>query len=84
MNRKSPYQWTRRQPFEPFRLRPSNGAIGAIRPPDMILPTRQEVIVAVPAADARNEGAERGIWIACPHIVQIGPLDVSAPKEGRP
>lgn len=66
--------FTRRQPFEPFRVVLTDGATYEIRHPDMILPTRRTVTIGIPA-EPGQEIAERSITAALLHVVRVEPME---------
>ena len=65
------------QPFEPIRLKLTNGSTYEVRHPEMMIVTRRSVAVAV-YPDGSDE-AEYATFIATEHIVEIEPL--SAGKQ---
>lgn len=69
--------FTRRQPFEPFRVVLTDGATYEIRHPDMILPTRRTVTIGIPAGPGQ-EIAERSITAAMIHVVRVEPMETAA------
>jgi hypothetical protein len=69
-------EWTRRQPFEPFVLRLSNGISHEIRHPDMVIPTRTKLHIGV--LDPQNAEIERVVHVSLLHVVQIEPMEHSA------
>jgi hypothetical protein len=79
------FEWTRRQPFEPFLIRVSNGNEYAIRHPDMVIPTIDYVNIAIPSDPSTGrQGYAKTTWVSMLHVVEIVPLDApSKPKKTR-
>ena len=69
--------FTRRQPFEPFRVVLTDGATYEIRHPDMMLPTLRTVTIGIPA-EPGQEVAERSITAAMIHVVSVEPMERAA------
>jgi hypothetical protein len=51
MNREAMLELRRRQPFEPFEVRLTNGEKHKVRHPEMALVQRSRVIITVPNSD---------------------------------
>ena len=80
MRQQSLLEWTRRQPFEPFRIRCTDGTVYEIRHPGLVMPTLSEVVVGIPGP---NGAARRATFVSYYHIVRIEPLD-SNPSGANP
>jgi hypothetical protein len=70
--------FTRKKPFEPFRLLVTDGTTYDIRHPEFCMVLQTSVIVGVPGSPAGNV-PERAEWIDARHIVKVIPLAQSAP-----
>jgi hypothetical protein len=66
------------RPFQPFRIRLSNGIVHEIRHPEMVMPTASSVIVGTPAHDAPLPAVGDYVIVSLLHIVQLEPLSVAA------
>jgi hypothetical protein len=66
-------EWTRRRPFEPFRLYVSDGTAYEIRHPELCMPTFSTVIIGLPR-DPAQPIAERATMISLLHVVRVEPL----------
>ena len=75
-------RFTRRRPFEPFRIVVSDGTAYEIRHPDFCMVLQTSVIVGLPGMDP-PETAE---WIDARHILKVIPLGPSTlgPEGGAP
>jgi hypothetical protein len=62
-------QHVRREPFEPFRVFISDGKAYEVRHPEMILVSRREVVIAVPADE--GELPEHTAFCDPLHITRI-------------
>ena len=72
MRRDEILQLLRQQPFQPFRLRLSNGIVHEIRHPDMGIVTPSAMVVGVPSQGAAAvDAAENFVIISLVHIVQV-------------
>ncbi len=58
------------QPFEPFRVYLSDGAVYEIRHPDMAIAQRSKVTVGVPGPTGADMPAERTVNCALIHITR--------------
>ncbi len=65
----------RARPFQPFRIRLSDGASYEIRHPDMAIVQRSKVTVAVPGPRGPDGPAERTASCALVHITRTEPID---------
>jgi len=72
-------EWTRRQPFEPFVIRCSDGTAYEIRHPELVMPTLSEVVVGIPGP---NGAARRATFVSYYHIVRIEPLNANPTGAG--
>ncbi len=70
MNADAIHEWLRRQPFQPFEMRLSNGEIHEVRHPELVLLARTHLALADPAAD-------RIQFIALMHVNSIGALQTA-------
>jgi hypothetical protein len=66
-------QFTRKKPFEPFRLLVSDGSAYDIRHPEFCMVLQTSVIVGVPG-DPQAKVPETAEWIDARHIVKVVPL----------
>jgi hypothetical protein len=66
-------EWTRRQPFIPFRLHVLDGRTFDIRHSEMCMPTSSIVVIGLPR-DPAQPIAERSEFISLEYIVRIEPL----------
>lgn len=82
-------RFTRREPFEPFRLQVTDGTTYDIRHPEFCMVLQTSVIVGVPGNPAGNV-PETAEWIDARHIVKVIPLTQApaggdaAPSNGAP
>ena len=67
MNRDAMLELLRRQPFEPFEMRLTNGEKHKIRHPEMALLQRSRIVVSVPNSD-------RMVIIPLLHIASVETL----------
>jgi hypothetical protein len=74
-------KFTRKRPFEPFRLVVSDGTTHDIRHPEFCMVLQASVIIGVPGAPESGipESAE---WIDARHIVKVIPLTQATPGAG--
>lgn len=72
MDQLSLMKWTRRQPFEPYRICLTDGTSYEIRHQGLVMPTQREAVVGI----AGPKGTAREVTFVCySHIVKIEPLD---------
>jgi hypothetical protein len=72
-----------RRPFQPFRLRLTDGADYEIRHPEMMLLARHTAEIGIPGETAVPI-ADRIVTIALLHIVRVEPLEAAkAPGNGH-
>ena len=83
--------FTRKKPFEPFRLVVSDGTTYDIRHPEFCMVLQTSVIVGVPPSPAAGGVPETAEWIDARHIVKVVPLaqsvaggDGASPANGPP
>jgi hypothetical protein len=72
-------QYLRQQPFQPFRLHLTNGAVYMIRHPDQMLVGPSYLIVGVPASESSGQDITDAINIALLHVVAIETFTPVAP-----
>jgi len=70
--------FTRRQPFEPFRIVLTDGKTYDVRHPDMLIATRRTAAIGVPS-EASQPTAERIVTVSLLHIVRLEPIDAATP-----
>jgi hypothetical protein len=70
MNANAIREWLRREPFEPFQLRLSNGEVYEVRHPELVALARTQLALADPAAD-------RIQFIALMRVNSIGALQTA-------
>lgn len=61
------------QPFQPFRIRLSNGSVHEIRHPELALVSPYYVVLGVPAPDLPSPAISDLITVAMIHIAEIEP-----------
>jgi hypothetical protein len=72
--RENVHAWQQRRPFLPFVLRLTGGSEYVIRHPEMVMPTRDTVIVGIPEDGRTDEAVARQIsMLSMLHIVKIVP-----------
>lgn len=80
MNQEAIRAWTRRQPFQPFRVKMTDGTTYEIRHPDMVLADRSCVSLVAPTErDPNNEIFQFAISYF--HIMKIEPLPPEPTKQ---
>lgn len=72
------HEFTRRQPFTPFRIHTTEGRSYDVHHPDQVMPLRSRVIVGV-GGDA--EVPDRSDHIALIHVARIEPLESGTSRE---
>jgi hypothetical protein len=74
-------RFTRKKPFEPFRIVVSDGSTYEIRHPEFCMVLQTSVIIGVPGTPTGGipESAE---WIDARHIVKVIPLSPASPEAG--
>ena len=70
MNADAIQEWLRRQPFQPFEMRLSNGDVYEVRHPELVALARTHLALADPAAD-------RIRFVALMHVNSIGALQTA-------
>jgi hypothetical protein len=63
-----------RQPFEPFRIRLTDGSTYEVRHPELILVGRRSAVVGVTETDQQPPLYDRYTTVALVHIVRLEPL----------
>jgi hypothetical protein len=61
------------QPFRPFRVFLSDGAVYEVRQPEMVLVMQREVVIALPERGGRLP--ERAVYCDPLHITRIEPIN---------
>jgi hypothetical protein len=69
-------EYTRRQPFEPFRLFLSDGTTYDIRHPEMCMVGKKTIVVGIPSNETYV--FDRSITISMLHIVRLEPISATA------
>jgi hypothetical protein len=69
---------TRRVPFEPFRIRLSNGSTYDVRHPEGVLVERRVVVVGVAGLDNAQAPFERSDVVSLVHIAQLETVPVAS------
>ena len=73
MNQETIRAWTRRPPFQPFRVKMTDGTLYEIRHPDMILADRNSLSLVAPTQ--KDSSIEDHLFaISYFHIMEIEPL----------
>jgi hypothetical protein len=67
-------EWRNANPFEPFRLVTTDGAVFDIRHPMLIWPGSRSVLVGTPDDPQRPDVPGRHTTISMLHVVRIEPL----------
>ncbi len=67
----------RREPFEPFRLHLSDGAVFEIRHPELAMVGRSTVLVGIPAPQSTEPVFDRVVNCALVHITRTKAIDGS-------
>ncbi|MHB1425272.1 MAG: hypothetical protein ACYC3I_19050 [Gemmataceae bacterium] len=78
MSRDDIVRMLQQRPFQPFRLRLSEGIVHEIRHPEMVMATATSLIVGTPAANAPFPAVGDYVIISLLHVVQLEPLPVPA------
>jgi hypothetical protein len=69
------------QPFQPFRIRLSNGAIYNVVHPDMILVGRSTIVIGTPAPDLPS-GVYDTVTVSLLHVAEFLPMTSSPTPPG--
>jgi hypothetical protein len=69
------------QPFQPFRIRLSNGVTYDVHHPDMILVGRSTVVIGVPAADLPS-GVYDTVTVSLLHVAEFLPMATPSAPPG--
>jgi hypothetical protein len=80
MRRDEVLAFLRAQPFQPFRLRLSEGLTYEIHHPDMAIVTPSAIHVGVPGS---NGLASRVVVVSLIHVIQIEPLTPTSPTAAN-
>jgi hypothetical protein len=72
--------FTRKRPFEPFRLVVSDGTTYDIRHPEFCMVLQTSIIIGLPGSDP----PDRVEWINARHIVKVIPLAQATSGDGAP
>ncbi len=67
-------RFTRRQPFEPFRVKVSGGEVYEVAHPDMMIVGNTSAIIAVPHPSRPGGPAHRVVTVSLLHVIEIGLL----------
>ncbi len=70
-----------RQPFEPFRLCLSDGAVFEVRHPELAMVGRSTVLIGIPEPDSAEPVFDRFVNCALIHITRTEPINGSAIKR---
>ena len=78
-------EFTRRQPFEPFRLTLTDGRTYEVRHPDLIMVGRSTVVVGLPPEGVSEGVYDVSVTVDLLHIMQVEPLrkQPSRPDAGN-
>ena len=68
-------EWMQRRPFQPFRLKTSDGEAYDVRHPEMAFLTRAEIVIGL---SERNGIPSRHRTVSLLHVTAIEPIDASA------
>ena len=71
----------RRQPFEPFRLHLSDGAVFEVRHPELAMVGRSTVLIGIPAPESAEAVFDRYVNCALIHITHTEPINGPAPRH---
>jgi hypothetical protein len=72
----------RKRPFEPFRIRLSNGETYEVRHPELAMVGQSAMAIGVPRPNARHPMYDRLVTVALLHINQVEPI--AAPPQPTP
>jgi hypothetical protein len=75
MTAESVHDWLRKRPFQPFRLKTSDGDAYEIRHPEIAFLTRAEVVIGLAE---RNGIPARHRTVSLLHVTAVEPLDTPA------
>jgi hypothetical protein len=64
----------RQRPFQPFRLRLSEGIVHEVRHPEMVMVTPSSLIIGTPASNVLFPAVEGYVIVSLLHVVQLEPL----------
>ena len=74
MRREQIMSLLQQRPFQPFRMRLSNGIVQEVRHPEMAMATASSVIVGMPATSAPAPAIDDYVIVSLLHIVQLEPI----------
>ena len=69
------------QPFQPFRVFLSDGAVYDVRQPEMVLVMQREVVIALPKPG--EQFPRHHVYCDLLHITRIEPINGKAPPKKR-
>ena len=69
---------TRRVPFEPFRIRLSNGSVYEIRHPEAVLVERRVIVIGLSGQPNAQAPFERSDIVPLLHVAQLERLPVAS------
>lgn len=64
----------KQQPFQPFRLKLSNGNVHDVRHPELLLVSPYDVLLGSPSAGLPSRAIDDVISMAMIHIAEIEPM----------
>jgi len=74
MNSAELLRWLVRQPFEPFRIRMTDGAAFVVKHPDEVVPLKSTATVA---RSSSGKASRTPMTIALLHVIRLEPLDAT-------
>ena len=82
MNQDDVYKFARREPFKPFRLTLTTGAVLDVHHPDLIMVGRRSAVVGI-SKRAGGTAYDRTVDVDLMHIVTAEPIpEPNAPSNG--
>jgi hypothetical protein len=69
----------RTQPFQPFRIRLSNGTTYDVMHPDLVMIGRMAIDIGIPAPDLPSDVYDRAVTVSMLHVAEIMPLPGQQP-----
>jgi hypothetical protein len=73
----------RERPFQPFRIRLTDGRKVDVPHPEMVLPGRRSITIGLPASGDPEPLYDRKITVDLIHIVSLEPIQPSAKPDGQ-
>jgi hypothetical protein len=73
------YDKLRQQPFQPFRIKLTNGSSYEIRHPELVMVGRSTALIGLPAPDLPEHFYDRSVTISLVHIVEVEPIAPASP-----